>query len=314
MSGSRRLAALALLAAMPLAPSPSPAAAERRELGPLMLEGVPPIPEDLLERLARYQSARQALLQDWFPGGGVLILTRFGETNQVHRVAFPGADREQLSFFPEPVAHARALPDGSGFLFLADRGGAEFFQIHRQHLADGRVERLTDGRSRHGPPVLDARGRRMAFVGTGRNGRDFDVYEGPIEGPHERVLEAEGTWQVFDYSPDGRFLLVAQRVSINESEPFLLELANRRLLRLRPKSEPASYDLMRFDPRGGAVYYVSNAGGEFRTLRRLELARGEERVLSAESPWDVTALDREPRAALASPTSSTRTDSRGWWC
>lgn len=42
---------------------------------------------------------RTATLLGWHPGDrSLLIATRFGNTNQVHRVARPGAAREQLSF------------------------------------------------------------------------------------------------------------------------------------------------------------------------------------------------------------------------
>jgi dipeptidyl aminopeptidase/acylaminoacyl peptidase len=274
-----------------LALAGSGAAADRREIGTVVLEGAPEVPAGLLGRLGQYQNVRQASFQDWLPDGGILVLTRFAETNQVHRVRFPGGAREQLTFLAEPVSTARALPDGSGFLFVSDEGGAEFFQIFRFFAEGARIERLTDGRSRHSPPVLSHDGRRMAFVGTGRNGRDFDVYEGPLEGPFERVFESEGTWQVFDYSPDGRFLLIANRVSINESDPFLFDLRERKLVRLVPRERRAAHDLLRFAADGGSVFYVSNADGEFRSLRRLDLASGKEEVLSAGIPWDVTAFD-----------------------
>ncbi len=261
----------------------------RREVGTVVLEDVPEVPQALLERLGQYQNVRQAQFQDWLPEGGMLILTRFAESNQVHRVRVPEGAREQLTFLDEPVYAARAVE--GGFLFVSDRGGSEFFQIYRFHQERARIELLTDGRSRHSPPVLSWDGKRLAFVGTGRNGRDFDVYEGPLAGPFERVFESEGTWQVFDYSPDGRYLLIANRVSINDSEPFLFDLGARRLLRLVPGGRRAAYDLLRFAPDGRSVLYVSNADGEFRTLRRRDLASGREEELSAGIPWDVTAFD-----------------------
>ena len=81
------------------------AAPERVERGALVTEGVPDTPPALSSRLAQYQNARSARLADWLPNGdGLLITTRFGETTQLHRVAGPGAARQQLTFFDEPVS------------------------------------------------------------------------------------------------------------------------------------------------------------------------------------------------------------------
>ena len=60
----------------------------------IMADGVPAVPAALAPELNRYQNIRSASFQDWVPGRRAqLILTRFGNTNQVHRVAFPGGAR-----------------------------------------------------------------------------------------------------------------------------------------------------------------------------------------------------------------------------
>jgi hypothetical protein len=57
-------------------------------------DGVPEIPGALIEQLGRYQHTRSASFQGWLADRReMLILTRFGDTNQVHRVAFPGGDQ-----------------------------------------------------------------------------------------------------------------------------------------------------------------------------------------------------------------------------
>ena len=54
----------------------------------MMLDGIPSIPVAIADDAGRYGQYRSA---------------RFGNTSQVHRVAAPGASREQLTFFDEPV-------------------------------------------------------------------------------------------------------------------------------------------------------------------------------------------------------------------
>ncbi|NJN50678.1 MAG: hypothetical protein HC809_01690 [Gammaproteobacteria bacterium] len=90
-------------------------------------DGVPEIPADLLATTQRYGAARGAINFGWLDDG-LLISTRFGESNQLHRVRTAMGMREQLTFFDGPVAGAwvPAIADPRGFVFARDEGGAEF--------------------------------------------------------------------------------------------------------------------------------------------------------------------------------------------
>ncbi|MDP3591006.1 hypothetical protein [Phenylobacterium sp.] len=79
----------------------------RREVGQLVFDNVPVTPPALQAAIAPYYNARSAVFEDWLPDGSILIATRFGDTNQIHRVAAPGAARTQLTFFKEPINVAR---------------------------------------------------------------------------------------------------------------------------------------------------------------------------------------------------------------
>src|SRR5262245_51580521 len=102
------LSSLLLYMAVAQAQQPAPVTL-RRESGNLVLEGIPPRDAALSERLARYLNSRSASFLDWMPDGSLLISTRFGDADQLHRVEQPGGSREQLTFFPEPITSA-AVP------------------------------------------------------------------------------------------------------------------------------------------------------------------------------------------------------------
>ena len=73
----------------------------------LVTDGMPPIPASIAEEVRRYTEYRSATLADWHPTRReALILTRFANTPQVHRVRFPGGARTQLTFFDEPISYA----------------------------------------------------------------------------------------------------------------------------------------------------------------------------------------------------------------
>ena len=64
-----------------------PAQAAREERGNFVLDGVPPVPVALSERVSPWLQARSASFVGWLPDGSMLVTTRFGETDQLHRVA-----------------------------------------------------------------------------------------------------------------------------------------------------------------------------------------------------------------------------------
>src|SRR5215831_1159782 len=164
-----------LAQAPPATAAPAPVVPQRREHGTLVLENIPPIEPALKARLERYQHSRQATFLDWLADGSLLIATRFGDTEQVHRVAAPLGSREQLTFYDDPVEHARAARAGGGFVFLKDQGGNENAQLYFQSGKAG-VRQLTHGDFIHGSPVWAHDGRRVAFYGNDRDPLSYDVY------------------------------------------------------------------------------------------------------------------------------------------
>src|SRR3990170_1245556 len=82
-----------------------------KEIGNLVIDGIPDIPERIVERMNQYQNVRSAGFADWDPmGKGMLVSTRFAETSQLHYVEKPGGARTQITFFREPVAGGAFYP------------------------------------------------------------------------------------------------------------------------------------------------------------------------------------------------------------
>src|SRR5829696_9022799 len=75
-----------------------------RQLGTATLQNVPETPADVVAAVQRYQNYRAAFFEDWLSDGSMLVATRFGSTQQIHRVTAPGGDRTQITFQGEPVA------------------------------------------------------------------------------------------------------------------------------------------------------------------------------------------------------------------
>src|SRR5262249_10102264 len=206
-------------------------------------------PAAMGEGVGRYADFGAASFQAWHPlRQEMLVLTRFADTNQVHRVRMPGGDRRQLTFFPDRVAFASFPRRGNGdaFVFAKDEGGGEFFQLYRYDAATGAVTLLTDGKSRNTDAVFSSRGDRLAYSSTRRKGKEHDLYVVRPSDPRtdRRLAELEGGgWSALEWSPDDKSLVVGQFVSVNESYLWLFDAATgeRRLLTPRGEGESVGY-------------------------------------------------------------------------
>ena len=272
----------------------SAAEVERVTRGNLAIEGIPEIPKELVQRLRRYQFARGASFAGWTPDGGLTVSTRFGNTSQLHVVDMPMGARRQITFFDEPVNGGSWSPTGArkGVAYIRDSGGNENYQLEYLDPAVADPVRLTDGRGRADTGVWSPDGTKYAFQWTARTGVASDVY---IDDPLDRmapelVFEAPAVgWNAADWSPDGKSLLLIHFVSVNESTLWTYDLATRE----KREIEPAKVKAARggnFSRDGKGVYFTSDLGSEFRTLRYADLATGKVTPLTDHLKWDVDSL------------------------
>ena len=240
----------------------------------LVAEGIPKIPASLAEVAARYSDFRTASFASWHPTKReMLIVTRFGDTAQVHQVKFPGRRAHAAHILPRPgwrrslSAGAMATPS----CFVKDVGGGEFFQLYRYDFATGDITLLTDGKSRNTDPRWSYQGDRMAYGSTKRTGNDVDIWVVNAADPASAHMVAQmegGGWEVSDWSPDGKQLLVMNGVSAAESYVWLIDIATGKKDLLTPKTgaETVAYGNARFAKDGKGVYLTSDQDSEFQRL------------------------------------------------
>ena len=264
-----------------------------KEQGNLLLDNIPPVDTPLTARLDDYLNGRGASFVDWLPDGSLLIATRFGDVEQLHRVAGPLADREQLTFYKEPVSVARSPQSAAapGFVFLKDQGGNENAQIYWYENSTRAVRMLTDGKGLYGGAIFSHDGRRVAFHGTARDGVSYDLYiaepANKFGAPRLVFNGFQKSWSVQGWSPDDSKLLIVNRVSANEAHLYVMDVASAALTPLSEGKDVASVSQAAFTADGRGVYLVTNRDSEFEQLRRVDLATGEIEVLTAHIPWDI---------------------------
>jgi len=266
----------------------------KKEIGNLVTENIPDIPDELKERLNQYQNTRGASPSSWSPNGDAMLMsTRFGETSQIHIIHAPGGARRQLTFFKEPVGGGNFCPDPAcnGFMYTKDIGGNEFRQLHWFDLSTGKYEMISDGGQTQNSNVLWSEdGTEFIYTSTRRNRKDYDLFLGNMKDMKNAkpVLEREGLWVPVDWSPDAGKVIVGNYISANKSFLHILDLTNGKLEQINPGAkEDIAYGNSAWTSDAKGVFYISDEGGEFQTLKYYEVATGKSTVITQEIPWDV---------------------------
>lgn len=258
----------------------------------VVADQIPDIPQAIVDLTQPYMEYRTASFVDWDPKTrAMLVSTRFADTSQLHRVAAPMAQREQLTFASEPVYSAQYAPDGSALLFEKDSGGNEVDQIYA--LANGRPKLLTDGANRNDLGPWSSSGKMLAFGSNKRTGLYNDIYlmdpTNP-EGARMLVASTGGGWFPIDFSPDDKQLLVFNYVSVSDNQLYLIDIAHGSLRKLTDSSVPVAYEGLQFAP-DGRLWAASDDGSDVKRLGIVNLETSLFEPVVDEKIWDITDFD-----------------------
>jgi dipeptidyl aminopeptidase/acylaminoacyl peptidase len=308
------LAASAAIGTAAAAPPPI------RQVGQLVYDGVPDDnPAALAELRAKvesYSDFKPVRAAHWLADGSLLILARDQQTVQLHQLAGPMQPRKLMKTFADPVLFAapRPLqpivgaviaapkdsqpPSGPQVVVGVDKDGAEFYQLWLLDQGRDTARLLTDGKSRHEHPRWSRDGGKLAFVGTARNAKDFDLYvwDGGDAAPR-LAMELQGTWRVEDWSPAGDKLILSKYNSIESVEPWLVDLAAGTKQPLLGPGVKAAFADLRYGP-DGSVWFASDLGGDHLRLGQLNLD-GKVQWYGAEIPWQVEDVAVSPSGRVA---------------
>ncbi|MFA9200889.1 MAG: prolyl oligopeptidase family serine peptidase [Cypionkella sp.] len=291
MKPVRLLGLLLTAAAVPAIAQDKPAEPSVPLPAALTADGMPALPATLAERARPYMEARAAGFAGWDPKTrAVLIATRFANVPQLHRVEMPLGARTQISFEAEPVGGSYAPQQGDVLLVSKDRGGDEYYQLYT--LAEGRLSLLTDGKSRNNMGAWSHDGALAGFSSSRRNGADTDLYVMNPRDPASSRMVAEvkgGGWQIAGFSRDNRTAYVLNYQSVQNSDPYTLDLASGRMTPIGRIAAEIAYSGLEVAP-DGTLWAISDEGSDFARLGKLDPASGRFTPVSREK-WDVDAFD-----------------------
>ena len=280
----------------------NPAAATEPIFAPgenLAIQGIPAVPQSLVDRVNRYTNFRSASLNSWHPKKReMLVSTRFGDVAQVHQVSMPLGMRKQLTFFPERVSNGSYAPiGGKYFIFSKDIGGNEFNQTYRYDLESGNTTLLTDGKSRNSLGTWANKTDRVAYSSTRRTGKDNDFYIMDPANPSENKLISQNTgggWSVLDWSTDDRTLLALEYLSANKSNLWAIDIATGTKTRITPEGPEVAYTSAFYSKDGKGIYMVSDRESEFSRLAYVDIKTNQPTYLTSNISWDVEETELSP--------------------
>ena len=270
---------------------PSVASADFPKPAALTADGIPGVPDELAAQSRPYMEYRTASFAGWNAADrSMLVATRFANTAQLHTVAAPLGMRRQISFEAEPVSGAWS-PKGDVLVVSKDVGGGEFFQLYT--LANGRLNVLTDGKSRNEFGSWDKEGRLIGYSSTRRNGTDSDLYVTDPRDPSANRLVAQvkgGGWSITDFAPGGTRAAVMEYVSVTKTNPYLLDVTTGRLTAIGNHKKAVAFGGLEF-ASDGTLWATSDENSDVQRLGRLDPRTGKFAPLSPASKWDVEEFE-----------------------
>ena len=301
------LALAALLGACALPAPPNPRAVLEPNAN-LLVQGIPPIPMALVDRVARYTDFRGHGFVGWHPVREEMLVShrKAGDSvPHIYRLARPMGELEQLTEGAEPVRNASYEPrEGRYLVFERSKGGDEANRLYRLDLPSRQTSLLTDSDEGHRMLGWMRRSGRLLYTSVlldrtaqGGTRATFETALWMVDparpDSRRKVADLPGPgWYGGGIADDESQVALVRYLSANESQVWTLDLASgqrRQVLPAPGEKLRATHFAGSFSADGKRLLIVSDRAGEFRELMSLELASGVLTRVTASIPWDISS-------------------------
>jgi dipeptidyl aminopeptidase/acylaminoacyl peptidase len=272
----------------------------------LVVQGIPAVPQSLVDQVAKYTDFRGHGFVDWHPTRREMLVVHRragGSTAQLFRLASPMAAPEQLTDFADPVTQASYEPrEGKYVVFERSAGGNEAAQIYRLDLQTRQVALLTEpsekhnieGWLHHGSQLLVSSVPLDRTAQGGSRGsvtQSLTLFDPSRPTAKRRLAELKGAgWNIGGVSWDDKQIALTNYVSANESQVWLLDIASGRLTQVLPApgSRARGVHLAAgFKRDNSGLFVISDRDGEFQQMALYRFATRQLVPITRHIPWDV---------------------------
>ncbi len=208
----------------------------------------------------------------------------------VYSVSVNGGAPSQLTNSTKESTFALTyFPNDARLLYSYDRGGNENSHIYLREL-DGSERDLTPGDKVKANFLGWSHDRKTFFYSTNeRDPRFFDVYEMPIDSFKGALIYKDDTGLDLGAISDDKKYIAFQKSggSPADSDVFLYNTATKEMKNITAHTGDVANAAETFDITSKYLYYLTDAGSEFRYVARYDVATGKSETVE-KSPWDVS--------------------------
>ena len=207
----------------------------------------------------------------------------------VYSVPVTGGAAAQLTTSTKESTFAVTyFPNDARFIYTYDRGGNENNHLYLREL-DGTERDLTPGDKVKANYLGWANDRKSFFFSTNeRDPRFFDIFEMPIDSLKPSLIYKDETGFDFgDISNDKKYIAFEKSGgSPADSDVYIYNTATKEMKNITAHTGDVANSAQTFDVQSKYLYYLSDAGNEFKYVARYDLAAGKTEVVE-KAPWDV---------------------------
>jgi dipeptidyl aminopeptidase/acylaminoacyl peptidase len=228
------------------------------------------------------------------------ILFNSNETGIFNAYSIPVEGGKPLALTKSTTDSTYAIsyfPADNRFLFTHDKGGDELNHLYVRET-DGSEKDLTPGEKLKASFFGWSDDDSAFYVLSNERDPKFpDLYRYSVKDYSRTMLyQNDSGMSVSRISRDEKWIALDKPNTTSDSDIYLYNLATKETRHVTPHKEAASHDTATFDPESKKLYFTSDAGGEFSSIRTYDLATGQ--VAEHEkAKWDVvgTSFSRNGR-------------------
>jgi dipeptidyl aminopeptidase/acylaminoacyl peptidase len=225
----------------------------------------------------------------------ILFWSNESGVRNVYTVPVTGGKARALTASQETTEAVSYFPEDRRVLYTRDKGGDENDHLYVREL-DGSERDLTPGDKLKADFVRWSGDNKSFYIATNeRNPKFFDLYRLDAK-TYDRTLvyKDETGYEIDALSDDGRWLALGKPNTTSDRDLYLHDLKTGTTKHLSVHQGVASYTGADFDPQSKWLYYLTDDGGEFTRVRRIELASGRSEDVE-KADWDVLETEISDR-------------------
>jgi dipeptidyl aminopeptidase/acylaminoacyl peptidase len=210
-----------------------------------------------------------------------------------------GTGARQLLKSNDRQANPAFTKDGKEIVYEQDKGGDELYDLYAVPVAGGEPRNLTNtDKTSESGPLFSKDGKWLAFGSKEKveSSTNLAVMEWPAGKvrllTHEK--DPKASWDVVDWSPDGRYLYAVREVGTDDADVYRVEVKSGAAEDLTAHAGKVLMIASEVSPDGKTLLMTSNERGGYANVALLDVASKKKRWVT-DTQWEAHAGGFSPK-------------------